>query len=732
MYLSILRSLLTLCAIAMVACLSGQPPLLDDYLPEVRESNPVLRADGGELFFARYADPSNQGRDNAADVWFRAAAADGSWERAINPGSPVNSPAHDLPLALNADGTLLAVLRDGVSDHVELLERRERNWRVVASWPLPNDVVAGPDVAFDLNAQRLVYSARGSSGTRDLYARSALGNGRWSAPENLTLLNGPNDALTPRIGSDGRTLFFASAGRWWRQTERGRRAEPTGLPEGIRDFSAPVYTSGATIMVVADRGSDPARVAQQPAAATMMPPTARLVRGYLSAPPSPGERTARVALTNGRELPVYPDALQRFELYLRPGEELTTDRNQSASGRSEQNSQGSLAAADRASADRAALSDRQLLERGIATRERELRRLDEERRRYDLALPKTTDPELDALRERYQRAQPGGDTLPPAGGSVKDKYARELEELEAMKAKFRRQQEEKLRSRSGNHYRWTAKSNIPSTRDTVATRLPQRSISDYYYPPAGSPAPRSASRQDSLNLDATVRSGLYPDRRPRAYERASWENSLRNDLPRSEPLPPEEAARLDAEYQRQQAELEALRARLQRMNGEATPPARLPAAQSEWSSRGAATTPASEAYPAARPATYGNVPARPAPTPPYAAPNAAPTAPSQTAGVVAGISFIPNTAYPDGAGYTGLDQLLRQLRQRNEPLEIRVHTAASLSRRAAQLLSEERATTIREFLSEEGVPGHLYRVVGFGNNLTGNGGERVELLAAPR
>jgi outer membrane protein OmpA-like peptidoglycan-associated protein len=62
------------------------------------------------------------------------------------------------------------------------------------------------------------------------------------------------------------------------------------------------------------------------------------------------------------------------------------------------------------------------------------------------------------------------------------------------------------------------------------------------------------------------------------------------------------------------------------------------------------------------------------------------------------------------------------------PLELRIHTSIDLGRRAAQLLSEERATTIRRFLEEHGVPAHTYRLIGFGNNLTGSGGERVEVL----
>ena len=94
----------------------------------------------------------------------------------------------------------------------------------------------------------------------------------------------------------------------------------------------------------------------------------------------------------------------------------------------------------------------------------------------------------------------------------------------------------------------------------------------------------------------------------------------------------------------------------------------------------------------------------------------------------AGISFIPNTAYPDSRGYTGLDQLLGLIQQSTSVLEVRVHTPLDLAPRAAQLLSEERATTIRNFLADKGIPSANYRVIGFGNNVTGQQGERVEVV----
>lgn len=711
-----LRSVVTVLLAGLFSTLLVAQQPLDNSTPAGQEKDPVLRADGGELFFSRAGDPSNQGRDNAADIWIRTRYPDGTWGRAINPGSPINSFAHDHPLALNADGTRLVVLRNGLTNYFDLLERKERNWRIVQSWPLPEGVYPRIDLTFDLNGQRIVYSAFGSGGTLDLYERKALPDGKWSSAKPLTLLNGPDHTTSPKMAADGRTLFFRRADQWWMQTDRDERAKVTTVSARIQEFALSVDAGTEEAIVVLGNSGNEARLLKQRLPADVYLPKSRLVRGYLGVPPEPGTTTVLARLENGADLEVYPDAFQRYELFLREGEDLLTDAVNATFASASGAGVGGLAS----TTDTRSLTDqdRLRLERSIASREQSLQQLDAERRRYDLAIPKETDPELEALRARLELSRGTVDTLPPQGNSVKDKYARELQELELMKAKFRRQQEEKLRERSGSTaHPWTEKTAAPTPADRTAA-IP--SIAESYTPlvrqdPA---AVARAARQDSAQVGAAVRSGLYPDYRPKVYEREPWENTIRNDLPRTEPISAEESARLDVEYQRQQAELAALRAQLNRLN-ETTPVD----PRTNWTAKGSPGNLPSTPTTAA-PTAYGRTQYPPVPA---SSPSRNP-APSNTPGISAGISFIANTAYPDGAGYTGLDQLVKQLGQRVDPLELRVHTPADMDRRAAQILSEERARTIRDHLIEQGIPAHLFQVVGFGNNLTGSGGERVEVL----
>ncbi|SEQ84621.1 OmpA family protein [Neolewinella agarilytica] len=726
------RKLLFLAILCIITVgLSAQSPLDNGNQP--REKDPVLRPDGTELFFTRPDFVSNKGTDNAADIWVRPRYADGSWGRVLNPGSPINSFAHDRALAFSPDGNRLAVLRTGASNFVDLLEVSGRNWRILESWPLPQEAALRLDLTFDPNALRLIYSAY-ATGKLDLFVRDALPNGKWGEAKELRLLNSPDNETSPALASDGRTLYFRREAQWYRQDDLHLGATPVSIPAEIQQFSQlPSGTDPAAeaIVVAQQTGKKEQLLSMSLPVEARLQPSA-LFRGHLPSPPLPGEATALVALEDGWELRIRPDALQRYALYLRDGEKLVAD----GSLPSITNTQGGSLAATTDSPVTEVSLERKELEVGIARRQRELQRLDEERRRYEQSLVQPDD-ELLELRDQYNRVQrPVGDTLPPAtsakGGSTRDRYAEELAELERMKAKFRRQQDEKIRNRNrGSDHRWEEPTRRTTTPVVPTTATRPVSIGEAYTPaPEVDPRQqRAQAYEDSLRLNSTVRSGLYSNQQPRAYEREAWENEVQRGLPRTTPLTPEEVSKLDADYQRKLDEIASLKAELQRLNNaeykQQQPAASQPQTMNPtWDTKGAPvyTTPAPARQPST-PATYDNRYA-----PPASQARAPVTYGQPAAGIPAGISFIPNTAYPDGAGYGGLDQLARQIQSSATVLEIRIHTPLEMDRRAAQLLSEERATTIRNYLTEQGVSPRNYKVLGFGNNLTGNGGERVEIL----
>jgi len=284
-----------------------------------REMDPVLRPDGGALFFTRPDFANNKGTDNAADIWITPRYEDGSWGRALNPGSPINTFAHDRALAFSPDGSRLAVLRTGGANYIDLLETSGRNWRIIDSWPLPEGVAPRFDLTFDANAQRLIYSTY-HNGHLDLYRRTALPNGQWAAAEPLSPLNGPGNETGPSLSPDGRTLYFRrDGGRWFLQPSQGERPSPMGLPTNIRQFS-PSLTSREVIAMTVESSSAGERLQVLSADTKDLPAPVQLTRGYLPDALPPGANTAMVMLDDGNSLAVRPDALRRYAVFLRRGE----------------------------------------------------------------------------------------------------------------------------------------------------------------------------------------------------------------------------------------------------------------------------------------------------------------------------------------------------------------------------------------------------------------------------
>ena len=607
---------------------------------DVRECDPVLTVTGNTLYFTRPDHARNQGVEDHADVWFRTRAADGKWGAALNPGSPVNSFGEDRLLSCSVDGNRLAVLRCGDRRRIDLLEREGRNWRVLESWSLPREATDLEELTFNATGQELVYSRPSDDGgSRNLYLRRAVSDGSWEAEQPLSFLNSFDHESKPQFAADGRTLYFRrGAGHWFRQSDRGKAPVAVDIPSRYLQLAA---TDELLVATSDDLGQDERLLTDGLSPAVLCPP-GRVSYGTLGSPPPAGKPTISVPLSSGTSLRVRPDVLRRYAVVVRDDEVAfpksnvpTVDRSRPA---------GSLASLG----EIATQTREAYLQRALTERQRELRRMDEFRRRRYTAPTDAFSP------QGYESS----DTLPPGDstGTYRDRYARELTELERMKEKFRRQQEERYRERQRGSYL------------------------DLEWNEPAAPAPDSASSVDTKDLESRVRSGLYPNQREPATARRPWEY----DVGATPPKP------LDAAYDRELRELEALRAQLREVTGTTTDGRDL--------------------------TTKGDVEYPPAGT----------RLPS--AGVsVAGVAFIPHTAYPNSAGYEALDVLSDRIRKAAVVIEIRVHTAPDLNPREAQLLSEERAVTIREYLVDAGNNPANFRVVGYGNHQP-EGGERVEVI----
>ncbi len=655
-------------SVLLLGCwsLAAQGPLGPE---DVRERNPVITAAGDVLYFTRPDYTWNQGAENRGDIWLRHRDQNGRWQRAINPGSPVNSFGHDQLIGVSADGNRLTVLRSGSVRAIDLLQRSGRNWRVVESWPLPPDVQEPDNVTFNTNSLSLVYSAPSRDGqSLDLYYRYAGPAGTWLPATPFSRLNSESDETAPRFAGDGRTLLFRRADQWFRQTDRGKAAQRTDIP--ARYLALAACTSDVVGMTgVSGQGEQivPLKLDGQ----TIVPP-ARLHFASLGDPPAPGEQTVEVPLSSGVRLRIYPDFLGRYALMLREGE---IDFPKSNVPRIDQvRPPGSLASINALPArDR-----RAYLRQSLARQQRELARLDALRKELSYTSTDQRDAEWTSLRNRLRRPnETQGDTVPlPVGASPSDstrlRYASDLDELERMKEKFRKQQQNRLRDRD-------EAASVPfvvgeSSKDNDPL----------------------TNAVDTSQLRANVRTGLYSPMPTRLSEHQKWENQIRNDLPQTDPLTPTEAARLDAAYARQMQEIQALRSQLREVEGmdDQLVVGDSSIAGNQFTQRSVAPVGIS---------------------------------PGATGAGDLSLTFVPNTAYLDSGGYAGVDQLVTLIRAATSTVEIRVYTDAILDSRAAQRLSEERAATIEEQLVSLGVSADNFRVIGYGNHLSERG-EGIEVI----
>lgn len=680
------------------------------------ELHPVLTPNADAVYFVRPDHKNNLGKNNAADIWLRTRDAAGRWNRALNPGAPVNSYDADQLLGFSPDGEQMAILRRGKEARIDVLTRAGRAWKQVASTQVPKQVGHSSEVAYSLVSGDIIYSTPGREGSQDLYRLSRKPDGDWNLPMPLLLLNTEADEKRPTLAADGRTLyFFRSNDGWYKQTDRGAAAELTRIP---------IRAHAIALGLNDEARNRPAVVGLQ---LTIGETTGEL-RGLLISPldyPPAGRVTSTTgsvaSLTTGTELSLRNGPAGPTTIFLRNNERVV-DGNELQDLAAERPSVGGTAMGTTGTTTLTEGYELLQLERRMAVLQTNL----EDLRVQRSALFTTTPEEYGT----YPNPKVT-DTLPP--------YGREPAtdpELEAMRAKLRQHQRERRKTLDGTQTSYAQRERERKAAQQAAVRAEEeRALA----------LQRERWLRDSLDRASTLRRDLSDTRY--SNNQRNWERDVQRGVRPSSRNARAEAERIDAEYARQLAELEQLKAELARLRGGA-PPAPATAAPAEYDDRSGYPVPAPyEQRPATNEENYppsnwtarspaGELPAVQS-SPGYAPvssgrPDVAGerTYESSPAGTLQRlpISFIPNTAYVDGAGYGGLEALYSTVQRARGLVEIRIHTPIDMDRRHAQLLSEERATTIRDYLLERGIAERHFTVVGYGNNLTAKGGERVEVV----
>jgi outer membrane protein OmpA-like peptidoglycan-associated protein len=183
---------------------------------EYNEFSPAITADGKAIFFTRRIPPA-EGENQGDNIWFSRKAASG-WSQSKNLGEPVSVPSKDA-------GTP-SVAPDGRTVYFSAEPPEGKMHIYVAefygtSWTNPTDlgpVVNAPGYwtgqpSIGSDGRTLYFASERPDGYGDLDIWKTVRNpdGSWSDPQNLgPAVNTSGQETTPFIAADGRTLYFSS------------------------------------------------------------------------------------------------------------------------------------------------------------------------------------------------------------------------------------------------------------------------------------------------------------------------------------------------------------------------------------------------------------------------------------------------------------------------------------------------------------------------------------------
>lgn len=553
------------------------------------ELAPVVSLDGTTLYFVRTGHPRNMGTDNAADIWVVTQADATSWNRVLNAGAPINSGGADRVIGLGPPGQWVAVFRESPVLQIDLLQRRGRYWKITRSLPLPVSLL--PDqlgqLHLAIDGRTLIFAADlpGGRGDLDLYVSFLGASGQWSAPLSLgPTINSSASDNAPYLAADGRTLYFASrraggkgGSDLWMSRSDGTWQSWTD-PVNVSTLNTPddddylALSARDQVAYTVVRTEDNRLNLQT----TSLPPEEQpdpvtLVRGRCELPPGVSLAEARLRLQTPQgetPLDISPDSSYCLVVpsgtaaslildlpgYYAPA--LRLNGGQTAGVTLDYDPNNALAVANMSAAYfqreneidqlRRQLEQTQLSLRTLADARAEQRKMLQSGSWREQALPAEAlyrNPEVQALREQYQ--QTAGDTLPRPDWQPRalpplshdEEQQQNLEELEAMKQRWRRYQLDKnlaaaAEERARNEtYLWEDSLSFEELRDRA-----RRELEAEILPRVGEELVQetlAASEQrdaiDAQRLQAQIRQSLYSPTSG-SGELPGWQEDLQSGL----------------------------------------------------------------------------------------------------------------------------------------------------------------------------------------------------------
>ncbi len=198
-------------------------PLGSNINTSYNDLNPIISADGKNLYYAIDNHPSNIG-GTAQDVWYSTKVNDTTWNKAKNIGLPINNLEHNGVISVSPDNNTLYLSgtykKNGKPQGAgfSYSNRTHEGWSVPQTIKIKNfyNESEYQEACIAPNKKTMIFTAKraDSFGKNDLYVTTMIGPDEWSEPINLgPNVNSEQDEASPFLAADGKTMYFSSEGR---------------------------------------------------------------------------------------------------------------------------------------------------------------------------------------------------------------------------------------------------------------------------------------------------------------------------------------------------------------------------------------------------------------------------------------------------------------------------------------------------------------------------------------
>lgn len=183
---------------------------------------PVISPDGKTLYYSRTNHPENLGIATQ-DIWYSTIKSDGTFEKAVNMGPPLNNDENSGLMSISPDGYTALLLNtykpDGTMDlGVSISKKTGDVWgfpEIVKIDSFYNRSIYG-EYFLVAGGQTLLLTIQrdNSLGAKDIHVSFKKDDGTWTVPKNIgTTVNTAASEIYPYLAADGVSLYFSTAGR---------------------------------------------------------------------------------------------------------------------------------------------------------------------------------------------------------------------------------------------------------------------------------------------------------------------------------------------------------------------------------------------------------------------------------------------------------------------------------------------------------------------------------------